>query len=166
MAEKRKKKKKRKKRLPLNAPLPRLVSGCCLRSTRARPRLLRTALVLQWIHVPASVPEAFLGRIPHNSCGMGPCFVVLVPLASLVLPRCTFPRTTSAVLRLRRGTLGTCVHSVWFGLRAIPSTSLQRRWFLRCPDSVWARIVLVVFTSLRRGGLPEKLLGFHVAHCS
>ena len=38
----RKKKKRRKKRLP-PAPRPRLVSGCCLRSTRARPRLLRTA---------------------------------------------------------------------------------------------------------------------------
>ena len=38
----RKKKKRRKKRLP-RSPRPRLVSGCCLRSTRPRPRLLRTA---------------------------------------------------------------------------------------------------------------------------
>ena len=37
-----KKKKRRKRRLP-RSPRPRLVSGCCLRSTRARPRLLRTA---------------------------------------------------------------------------------------------------------------------------
>ena len=36
------KKKKGKRRLP-RSPRPRLVSGCCLRSTRARPRLLRTA---------------------------------------------------------------------------------------------------------------------------
>ena len=34
--------KKRKKRLPRSSP-PRLVSGCCLRNTRARPRLLRNA---------------------------------------------------------------------------------------------------------------------------
>ena len=41
---KRKRKKKRKKRLPrAPRPRPRLVSGCCLRSTRARPRLLRSA---------------------------------------------------------------------------------------------------------------------------
>ena len=36
-------KKKRMKRRLARSPRPRLVSGCCLRSTRARPRLLRTA---------------------------------------------------------------------------------------------------------------------------
>ena len=41
----RKKKKRRKRRLP-RSPRPRLVSGCCLRSARARPRLPRTA----WFH--------------------------------------------------------------------------------------------------------------------
>ena len=37
---KRKRKKKRKKRLPRSSPLPRRVSGCRLRSIRARLRLL------------------------------------------------------------------------------------------------------------------------------
>ena len=55
---KKKRKKKRKKRLPC-APRPRLVSGCCLRSTQARPLSSSLCLDLEWIQVPASVPEAF-----------------------------------------------------------------------------------------------------------
>ena len=60
---KRKRKKRRKRRLP-RSPRPLLVSGCCLRSTRARPRLLRTA----WFYsghkfLPRS--RRVLGRIPH-----------------------------------------------------------------------------------------------------
>ena len=43
---KRKRKKKRKRKLPRNSSRPSSVSWCCLRSTRARPRLLRTA----WFH--------------------------------------------------------------------------------------------------------------------
>ena len=41
-SKRKRKKKRRKRRLP-RSPRPLLVSGCCLRSTRARPRLLRTA---------------------------------------------------------------------------------------------------------------------------
>ena len=66
----------RKTRLP-RAPRPRLVSGCCLRSTRARPRLLHTA----WSYSGYSScfgPGGLVGCIPH-------IFYVKVVLALLAL---------------------------------------------------------------------------------
>ena len=54
----RKRKKRRKRRLPRSSR-PLLVSGCCLRSTRASSPSSAHCLVLQWMQVPASVPEAF-----------------------------------------------------------------------------------------------------------
>ena len=52
------------------------------------------------------------------------------------------------------------------GLRAIHSLSLQRRWFLRCLNSVWVRLAILVVLRhlLCRAGFPESFTGFHVAH--
>ena len=62
-------KRKGKRKLPRNSSRPRLVSGCCPRSTRARSS--PHCLVLQWIQVPASVPEAFWDEFHTFLCDVG-----------------------------------------------------------------------------------------------
>ena len=144
------KKKKRKKRLSR----PRLVSGCCLRVHG--PPSSTHCLVLQWIHVPASVQDALLGRLPHTFhievtrwvfglvlwfwwlllhffCRDG-----LLPEQQSLFPGCHVADCLSWELFV-----GTA-HPVFVrtGLRIFPlclsgRLSLMRRCFLRCIGSVW-----------------------------
>ena len=79
-------KKKRRRRLP-RSPRPRLVSVCCLRSTRLVP-VFYALLGLTVDTCSCLDPGGFLGRIPHY-------FYVKVALARSALGNLDFPRTPS-----------------------------------------------------------------------
>ena len=63
------------------------------------------------------------------------------------------------------GSIGIYVYIRASGLRAIPSLTLQRRWFLRCSGSDVARIVILVVPDLLvvRDGFPENRHCFQAA---
>ena len=108
--------------------------------------------------IVAGIRFVLLVVLPHLSCRGG--FPENCHCSQAATWHATRDESCTLVLFTAASSLFACT-SLRSGQRVIPSSlSLQRRWFLRCLGSAWARIVvlMVLVHLLRRDGNPRTHL--------